>query len=540
MAHESPERWRLGVDLRFDFNLASYTTNTGQLGGASQATHSHVSPRWEIDMNVLPHLFAGVVFFAASLSIAAPLKAGQACELGDRAKLFSAQTGDEFVAKLDAKTTVTLSEFKKGRWLVSAGDKTGYIDAKWLKKICSVVKPVADSSVGEKATPAAASEAPAAEEPELELTLDMPAEAESKETKTEPPVTEEGAKGDATTAADNAEAAAASETASESAPKVADTPKAAETPKTEAAPSASEQSATPAPAESATKVVNKPKLADVIRPAFALHDSFLGDKRARVVVLDTRVDAVASLGLDGSGMAAIISAELTKLVDGKADVVARSDMATLIQRMEEAQLMGCSEPSCMTDIATLAEADLLVSSNVTPAGEGFTLALELLQADSGRALRRETVTWTGSTKGLVELCAPQVVKLVGAKQGQAFSGAVQLVATEDEAEVYVDEQLVGVTPLDIFPNLDIGKHTIRVSKPGYKLFEIPVVVNRDGTSVVQAELIKPWYNEWWVWTAAGSILAGSVTAYILANQGEDPTLYEVNTAISGSLGGTSR
>ena len=65
-------------------------------------------------------------------------------------------------------------------------------------------------------------------------------------------------------------------------------------------------------------------------------------------------------------------------------------------------------------------------------------------------------------------------------------------------------------------------------------------MNRDGTSVVQAELIKPWYREWWVWTAAGSILAGSVTAYILANQADDPTIYEVNSVISDSLGGTSQ
>ena len=59
--------------------------------------------------------------------------------------------------------------------------------------------------------------------------------------------------------------------------------------------------------------------------------------------------------------------------------------------------------------------------------------------------------------------------------------------------------------------------------------------------MVQAELIKPWYNEWWVWTAAGAVLTGSITAFVLANQGDNPTIYEVNSAISsGSLGGTSR
>ena len=41
--------------------------------------------------------------------------------------------------------------------------------------------------------------------------------------------------------------------------------------------------------------------------------------------------------------------------------------------------------------------------------------------------------------------------------------------------------------------------------------------------------------------AAGAALKGSITAFVLANQGDNPTIYEVNSAISsGSLGGTSR
>jgi len=492
-----------------------------------------LGPRWEIDMRLLPQIVAAIVMAASVSATAAPFRAGQTCELKDRAKLFKALEGDEFVAKLEPSAAVTLIEYKKGRWQVKNGETIGFIDAKWLRKICSLAKP-------ESAPATQAKDASNKAEPELELTLDMPADAASTDAKAE--TAQEESTELVLEAPDEAKAEPSPEVSSETPAKEAATPAPAAGPeKVEPAASAPASAASTVEAQTSSKVVNKPKLVDVIRPAFALHESFVGAKRARVVVLDTRVDAVANLALDGSGMAAIISAELTKVVDGKADVVARSDMATLIQRMEEAQLMGCSEPSCMTDIATLAEADLLVSSNVTPAGEGFTLALELLEAASGRALRRETVTWTGATKGLVELCAPQVVKLVGAKQGQAFSGSVQLVATQDEAEVYVDEQLVGVTPLDIFPNLDIGKHTIRVSKPGYKLFEIPVVVNRDGTSVVQAELIKPWYNEWWVWTAAGAILTGSVTAYILANQADDPTIYEVNTTPpADALGGTSR
>ena len=493
---------------------------------------------WEKSTMLKISLFLGLsLAIGVPLSHAQTLQEGSTCRLGDRAKLFTEATGDAFSVKLKSDAEVTLGQLTDGRWQVTAGKATGYIDAKWLKKICR------------PQTNAVASQ-------DLELSLDL-----DEGTKVQPETTESTAAGDAAApsettttneAADEGSSGAEAEGSTKAPelelgsvePEPAPTAESTEAPE----PTIAEQStapSTPAPTTPAetpsVKTVNKPKLSEIVRPEFSLHASFLGEKRVKVVVLDTRVDAVADLGLDGSGMAAIISAELSNLVDGKADIVARSDMATLIQRMEEAQLMGCSEPSCMTNIAALAEADLLVASKVTPAGEGSTLSLELLEAASGKALRREAVTWSGDTKGLVELCAPQVVKLVDAAQGQSFGGAVQLVATEDEAEVYVDEALVGVTPLDIFPNLDIGKHTIRVSKPGYKLFEIPVVVNRDGTSVVQAELIKPWYNEWWVWTAAGAVLTGSITAFVLANQGDDPTIYEVNSAISsGSLGGTSR
>ena len=30
--------------------------------------------------------------------------------------------------------------------------------------------------------------------------------------------------------------------------------------------------------------------------------------------------------------------------------------------------------------------------------------------------------------------------------------------------------------------------------------------------LVDADLLKPWYSQWWVWTGAGVIVAGAVTA----------------------------
>ena len=98
------------------------------------------------------------------------------------------------------------------------------------------------------------------------------------------------------------------------------------------------------------------------------------------------------------------------------------------------------------------------------------LTVELLDALSGQAMRREAVTWEGY-KGLVELCAPQTARLVDAERGQSYSGAIQLVATEDGAEVYVSRTGRRRDPhLISSANLDIGSHKLTVKKSGYNLF----------------------------------------------------------------------
>ena len=262
------------------------------------------------------------LFIGLSLVIGMPrshaqsLQEGSTCKLGDRAKLFTGATGDAFSVKLKSDAEVTLGQLTDGRWQVTAGKATGYIDAKWLKKICR-------------------SQAKAVASQDLELSLDL-----DEGTKVQPETTEATPAGDAakpsetpTTndAADEGSSGAEVEGSTKSPeleldsvePEPAPTAESKDAPEPTVAEQSTEPS-TPAPTTPAetpsVKTVNKPKLSEIVRPEFSLHASFLGEKRV-VVVLDTRVDAVADLGLDGSGMA-VISAELSNLVDGKADIVA--------------------------------------------------------------------------------------------------------------------------------------------------------------------------------------------------------------------------
>ena len=47
----------------------------------------------------------------------------------------------------------------------------------------------------------------------------------------------------------------------------------------------------------------------------------------------------------------------TSNLSGGLFVVARADLMALVTRLEQAQLMGCADEICMTDIGALAEAD---------------------------------------------------------------------------------------------------------------------------------------------------------------------------------------
>ena len=121
-------------------------------------------------------LFIGLsLVIGMPLSHAQSLQEGSTCKLGDRAKLFTGATGDAFSVKLKSDAEVTLGQLTDGRWQVTAGKATGYIDAKWLKKICR-------------------SQAKAVASQDLELSLDL-----DEGTKVQPETTEATPAGDAAT-----------------------------------------------------------------------------------------------------------------------------------------------------------------------------------------------------------------------------------------------------------------------------------------------------------------------------------------------------
>ena len=141
-----------------------------------------------------------------------------------------------------------------------------------------------------------------------------------------------------------------------------------------------------------------------------------------------------------------------------------------------------------------------------------------------------------------------------------FSGLVKFSANIDGAEVYVDNKLIGHTPL--IRDIVAGDHKVLILKEGYNDFESDINVKagekmfvegsltpfkdispevlamakaqeekkqedealaRELAETVKVEAAPPWYadlyKQWWVWAIAGAVVVTAVTVPLAMSGG---------------------
>ena len=103
------------------------------------------------------------------------------------------------------------------------------------------------------------------------------------------------------------------------------------------------------------------------------------------------------------------------------------------------------------------------------------------------------------------------------------------------AEVSVDGQRVGLTPLQHKVYLKPGPHGVQVSKAGRVLFRrtvdlgrgeqlllsvarAPVALTPVAVRPTAAPRARPFYQKWWFWTAVGVVVAGAVVGGVVGSQ----------------------
>jgi hypothetical protein len=223
-------------------------------------------------------------------------------------------------------------------------------------------------------------------------------------------------------------------------------------------------------------------------------------------------------------LAQILSVEI-KRVEG-ASVISRDDMTAMLRLEQDKAFLGCSDDtSCIAEIGGALGVDKLVVGHVGKIKDSYVVSLRLIDPREAKVDSRITESFRGDEDQLIRAVRHAGRKLLGV--GSGALGKLAVSSSEEEAEVFLNDQKHGELPMAPIADLKVGRHTLRVAKSGYFDFYSDVYVDPHETSAVWAQLDERparWYQTWWFWTIVGTVVAGAgVTTAILLTRSEPGT-----------------
>jgi hypothetical protein len=227
----------------------------------------------------------------------------------------------------------------------------------------------------------------------------------------------------------------------------------------------------------------------------------LGGSIARGLVI-AKAYAVVSLGLLLAGCAtpednALLGVALSGVAPYARTAQSAASAATMGQALTTFGSAQASAPRIQTQVYTttvqepgfrkeLIESEARAKAKVmaeSAAREHAIHKSNLSSHEKARALA-ENAAWTDASLHAIK---EKPLAKGGAQSPGAMSGAVTISASEDSAEIYLEQNFIGNVPAKL--NLPSGKHLIEVKKDGFRPYkkEILIVPNADLNLKVKLE-----------------------------------------------------
>lgn len=198
------------------------------------------------------------------------------------------------------------------------------------------------------------------------------------------------------------------------------------------------------------------------------------------------------------------------------EVVSRDEVRAMLTYEADKQIVvGRADSAMLAEIGGALGVDYLVAGTVGRLGPRYVLHLKLMSVRRAAVVGRVSESFEGPEPLLAPATRVAVRALVGAPPGAP--GALE-VRTEATGVADVDARILPLpTP---FEGLAAGRHRVRVEAEGYLPLEQDVYVEpgqrlRWRPPLVEVEV--PLLERWWVWTAAGAIVAASVGIAVAAS-----------------------
>lgn len=233
----------------------------------------------------------------------------------------------------------------------------------------------------------------------------------------------------------------------------------------------------------------------------------------------------AVFDLKTAGISDEIAKNLTQILSTQigriagSTVITGDDIRSMLQLAEGKQKMGCEDDTlCFAEIGGALGVDKLVIGQVGKLAERFIISLRLVDVREARVDSRRTDTFRGQEEQLIRAVRLAARNLLGvAADG---TGSLALASDQQEVAVHINGEEKGELPMPPLTELPAGVHTVRLTKSGYLDWQSQFFIAPDEATPMWVSLQEapaPWYKKWWVWTIAGTVVAGSagIIAYAL-------------------------
>jgi len=245
---------------------------------------------------------------------------------------------------------------------------------------------------------------------------------------------------------------------------------------------------------------------------------------------------IAVLELRSRGLDADLAASLTELIVREVDrsglftTISLDDIRAMLQHAENSNMLGCDDAACLAEIGGALGVELLLAGSVGRIGSTHVISMRLIDVKQSRVLVRQEKTVQGEVDDLIGASRQAVSRLLQPLMDRA-AGELALTCVEEGAEVYVDDMMIGTTPLEP-RTIPGGFHTIKVKKDSFIVFGRDVLVRPEQTTRLDVELIpspdfvaryRARANTYralaWTFTGLALAAAGTATGLLIWNDG---------------------
>lgn len=238
--------------------------------------------------------------------------------------------------------------------------------------------------------------------------------------------------------------------------------------------------------------------------------------------------AVFQLDATGVGEATVanlsqfLAAELGKIRGAR--VISPADISSMLGVERAKSVLGAAcDTECMANIAGALNVDYVIIGQLGRLESEYVVSLRLLDQRSVQVVNRVIAGLRCPEEELKRALRTLGRRLVGVDSPQP--GTLAVSGPVSGGAVLVDGRALGEVPLNASEPFPSGQLTVRVVKDGYFDWQSDVFVQPGEANLVWAELVEmpdPWYKRWWVWTAVGAVVAGSVVAGVALGQSGNP------------------